>query len=262
MSRSPRDLLPPLILLLLVGLSLEFGLDLAEVPAYLCPRPSEVLKTAWRDQASLRMALGRTGSAALLGLMASAIGGGLLALLLSLNVWIRRAVYPLMVFFQTVPIVAIAPMMVIWVGYGRPAVILSAFIVSLSPIVANSLQGLLSADPALIDLFRMKRASSLKILLKLRIPSAVPQFLTGLRISAGLSVIGAIVGEFVADTFDGGGGIGTLIESALKEQDTPLVFAALMGSTLLGLTFFLAVGGLSQLALRYLHIAETRSPQE
>ena len=262
MRRSVHDLYPPLILLLMLGVSAEFGLELGGIPTYLCPRPSQVLKTAWLHQDSLRMALGRTGSAALTGLLGSAIGGGLLALGLSLNAWVRKAIYPLMVFFQTVPIVAIAPMMVIWVGYGRPAVILSALIVSLSPIVANSLQGLLSADPALIDLFRMKRASNLKILVKLRIPSAVPQFLTGLRIAAGLSVIGAIVGEFVADTFNGGGGIGTLIESAIKEQETPLVFAALMGSTLLGLTFFLAVGGLSQLALRHLHIAETRSAQE
>lgn len=262
MSRPHHDFLPPLILLVLLGVSAEIGLTLTEVPAYLCPRPSEILKTAWVNRDSLVMALERTGAAALTGLLGSAIGGGILALALSLNAWVRKAVYPLMVFFQTVPIVAIAPMMVIWVGYGRPAVILSAFIVSLSPVVANSLQGLLSADPALIDLFRMKRASSFKILLKLRIPSAVPQFLTGLRIAAGLSVIGAIVGEFVADTFDGGGGIGTLIESALKEQETPLVFSALMGSTLLGLSFFLAVGGLSQLALHHLHIAETRSAQE
>lgn len=261
MTRLFRDLYPPFILLLLLGLSAEGGLDLAGVPAYLCPRPSEVLRAAVLHQDLLGEALGRTGLAALIGLLGSAVGGGMLALALSLNAWVRKAVYPLMVFFQTVPIVAIAPMMVIWVGYGRPAVILSALIVSLSPIVANSLQGLLSAEPALVDLFRMKQASGLKILLKLRIPSAIPQFLTGLRIAAGLSVIGAIVGEFVADTFDGGGGIGTLIESALKEQESPLVFAALMGSTLLGLTFFLAVGGLSHLALRHLHIAETRSAQ-
>jgi NitT/TauT family transport system permease protein len=259
MSRLIRDLYPPFILLLLLGLSAEVGLDLAGVPAYLCPRPSEVIRTALQHGDALSVALGRTGMAALTGLLGSALGGGLLALVLSLNAWVRKAVYPLMVFFQTVPIVAIAPMMVIWVGYGRPAVILSALIVSLSPIVANSLQGLLSADPALVDLFRMKRASPLSILLKLRIPSAIPQFLTGLRIAAGLSVIGAIVGEFVADTFDGGGGVGTLIEAAIKEQETPLVFAALMGSTLLGLAFFLSVGGLSHLALRHLHISETRS---
>jgi len=261
MSRFIRDLYPPLVLLLLLGLTAEVGLNLAGVPAYLCPRPSEVLRTGWQHRDALSLALGRTGMAALTGLLGSALGGGLLALVLSLNAWIRKAVYPLMVFFQTVPIVAIAPMMVIWVGYGRPAVILSALIVSLSPIVANSLQGLLSADPALVDLFRMKRASSLSLLVNLRIPSAIPQFLTGLRIAAGLSVIGAIVGEFVADTFDGGGGVGTLIEAAIKGQDTPLVFAALMGSTLLGLAFFLSVGALSHLALRHLHIAETRSSQ-
>lgn len=261
MTRTLRVLYPPLTLLIILGILAELSLDLAGVPGYLCPRPSEVLSTGWQHRSALEESLFRTGFAALAGLLGSAFGGGLIALALSLNSWVRKAVYPLMVFFQTVPIVAIAPMMVIWVGYGRPAVTLSALIVSVSPIVANGLQGLLSADPALVDLFRMKRASNLKILLMLRIPSAIPQFLTGLRIAAGLSVIGAIVGEFVADTFDGGGGIGTLIEAALKEQETPLVFAALFGSTLLGLTFFLAVGGLSHLALAHLHIAETRSAQ-
>lgn len=254
-----RELLPPIALLISLSILAEIGLDLAGVPAYLCPKPSIVLRALIENDSSLTIALSRTGLAALAGLVGSALFGGLLALLLSLNGWIRKAVYPLMVFFQTVPIVAIAPMMVIWVGYGRPAVMLSALIVSLSPIVANTLQGLLSADPALIDLFQMKRASALDTLLKLRLPSAIPQFLTGLRIAAGLSVIGAIVGEFVADTFDGGGGIGSVIQAAIKEQETDLVFAALLGSTLLGLLFFLAVGGISHLALRHLHIAETRS---
>jgi NitT/TauT family transport system permease protein len=254
-----REIWPPLTLILILAVSGEFILDALGVPAYLCPRPGDVIESAWDQGAMLVTALARTGLAALLGLLGSAIGGGLIALALSLNGWIRRAVYPLMVFFQTVPIVAIAPMMVIWVGYGRPAVTLSAFIVSLSPIIANTLQGLLSADPALLDLFRLKKASPGMTLFKLRLPSAIPQYLTGLRIAAGLSVIGAIVGEFVADTFDGGGGIGTLIQGAIKEQDTALVFAALLGSTLLGLLFFLCVGGISRLALRHLHIAETRS---
>jgi NitT/TauT family transport system permease protein len=260
MQRIYRDLTPPLLLILGLSLLADVALDVAKVPAYLCPRPLDVLRSAMDHGRDLIVALSRTGWAALIGLLGSALGGGLIALGLSLNAWIRRAVYPLMVFFQTVPIVAIAPMMVIWVGYGRPAVTLSAFIVSLSPIVANTLQGLLSADPSLLDLFRMKKASPWITLIELRLPSAIPQYLTGLRIAAGLSVIGAIVGEFVADTFDGGGGIGTLIEGAIKEQETALVFAALLGSTLLGLIFFMSVGGISHLALRYLHIAETRSP--
>lgn len=259
MNSLTKTLIPPLILLIILSLIAEAGLAISGTPGYLCPRPSAILLSLWEHRANLAAALGRTGLAAMIGLAGSAVLGGLLALMLSLNGWVRKAVYPLMVFFQTVPIVAIAPMMVIWVGYGRPAVMLSALIVSFSPIVANTLQGLLSADPALIDLFRMKKATPLATLLKLRLPSAIPQFLTGLRIAAGLSVIGAIVGEFVADTFDGGGGIGSVIQAAIKEQETDLVFSAILGSTLLGLAFFLAVGGLSVLTLRHLHIAETRS---
>ena len=251
-----KPLLPPLILILLIALLTEALVRLLAIPPYLLPGPIKIAEALIAHGAEITRALSKTAFAAGLGLVASLVFGGLIALCLSLNDWVRRAFYPLMVFFQTVPIIAIAPMMVIWVGYGLPSVILSAFIVSISPIIANALEGLLATDPALLDLFRLKRASTLTILFKLRIPGAIPAYLTGLRIAAGLAVIGAIVGEFVADTFEGGGGIGTLIVTAIKEQETPLVFAAILGSTALGLMFFLGVGLLRHFTLKWAHLTE------
>src|SRR5215475_6192609 len=116
---------------------------------------------------------------------------------------LQRAFYPYAVFFQTVPIIAIAPLLVIWVGWDR-TVVASAFIVSIFPVIANTLTGLLSTDPALRDLFRVHGASPAETLFKLRFPAALPQILTGLRIGAGLAVIGAIVGEFITGAGIGG----------------------------------------------------------
>src|SRR5213075_2138516 len=127
----------------------------------------------------------------------SALFGISIAVFLSSSRGIQRAFFPYAVFFQTVPIVAIAPLLVIWFGYGMRTVIASAFIVSIFPVIANTLTGLLSTDPALRDLFRLYGASPSATLWKLRLPAALPQILTGLRIAGGLAVIGAIVGEFI-----------------------------------------------------------------
>lgn len=170
----------------------------------------------------------------------------------------RRAFYPYAVFFQTVPIIAIAPLLVIWFGYGLKTIIAVSFIVSVFPIIANTLSGLLSTDPSLRDLFRLHGAGTLTTLVKLRIPGALPSFLTGLRIASGLAVIGAIVGEFVADDYRQGGGIGTVVMVAIKELRTDKVFAAVLMASLLGLLFFALVNFLGYLSHRLWHIAETR----
>jgi NitT/TauT family transport system permease protein len=247
-----------LLSLLLITTLLEWVLRSTHLPEYLLPRPSSVMLALLHSATELSKAALQTALAASTGLLASALIGALMAILLCIHPWIRRAFYPYAVFFQTVPIIAIAPMLVIWFGYGLKAVIASAFIVSVFPIIANTLSGLLSADPALRDLFRLYRASPLKTLVKLRIPSAIPAFLTGLRIASGLAVIGAIVGEFVADTYQNGGGIGTAVVIAIKEQKTDKVFAAVLMASLLGLIFFALVNLLSHLAMRRWRMGEIR----
>lgn len=248
--------LPPVISLLLITTFLEGWLALTQVPAYLMPRPSAVIAALIASGPELLRSALQTALTASAGLLASAVLGGLAAVLLCVHPWIRRAFYPYAVFFQTVPIVAIAPMLVIWFGFGPRAVMASAFIVSVFPIIANTLSGLLSADPALRDLFRIYRAGRLTTLLKLQIPGALPHFLTGLRIASGLAVIGAIVGEFVADTWENGGGIGTAVMIAIKEQMTAKVFAAVLMASLLGLLFFALVNALSRAAMHRWRLGE------
>jgi NitT/TauT family transport system permease protein len=254
---APEVWLPPVISLVAITAFLESWLAFAAVPGYLMPRPSAVMGALIASGQELVRATLQTALTASAGLLASAVLGGLAAVLLCIHPWIRRAFYPYAVFFQTVPIVAIAPMLVIWFGFGPRAVMASAFIVSVFPIIANTLSGLLSADPALRDLFRIYRAGRLTTLLKLQIPGALPQFLTGLRIASGLAVIGAIVGEFVADTWENGGGIGTAVMIAIKEQRTDKVFAAVLMSALLGLLFFALVNVLSCVAMRRWRLGET-----
>jgi NitT/TauT family transport system permease protein len=188
--------------------------------------------------------LGTAGSI-LWGLGFSVLTGVSMALVFFAIPVVRRAVLPFCIFFQTVPIIAIAPLLVIWFGFGDPTVRASAFIVSLFPILANTLTGLQETDPHLKEVFRLYKPSPWQLVLKLQIPSAVPYILTGIRISAGLAVIGAIVGEFIA-----GGGLGALIDAARTQQRVDLVFSGVLMSSVLALSLVFAIEALGRLLLR------------
>jgi NitT/TauT family transport system permease protein len=166
---------------------------------------------------------------------------------------LERALYPYTVFLQTVPIVAVAPLLVLWFGPGQRAVAASAFIVSVFPVIANTLSGLRSADPALRDLFRLYGARRLATLFKLELPGALPHIFTGLRIASGLAVIGAIVGEFVAGFSEGSAGLGILVLAAYRQLRTDLMFAAVLCAAGLGIVLFGAVSLLGARLLRRWH---------
>ena len=243
--------IPPVVVLVIALVVLEVGVRAFDVPRFLVPPPSDVFRTLVREGDELWAAAGQTALTSALGFAASAVFGIGAAVLLSSARWVQRAFYPYAVFFQTVPIVAIAPLLVIWIGYGWRTVAVSAFIVSAFPVVANTLTGLLSTDPALRDLFRLYGASRGATLLKLRLPFALPQIMTGLRVAAGLAVIGAIVGEFIA-----GGGLGGVIDVARTQQRVDKVFAGILLASALGLTLFLVVNLISRAALRNWHASE------
>ncbi len=236
---------PPLATFALVTILSELAIRTLAISPLLLPSPSDVARAAWIHRETLWPALASTAGAVVAGLAASTMVGILAAIALASSRWVERALYPYAIFFQIVPIVAIAPLLVIWFGYGWRAVVAAAFIVSVFPVIANTLAGLRAVDPALLDLFRLYGASRLARLIKLELPWALPNLLTGLRIAAGLSVIGAIVGEFV-----GGGGIGIVVLEAMRQQRTDLVFAAILHASLLGLALFAAVDGISRVALR------------
>lgn len=245
-----QRLLPPAVSFVLILLAAELIIRGSGINAYLLPPPTSILKGALQPahRGPLLWALGSTAAGACSGFAMSTILGVTIAIALSASRWIERAFYPFAIFFQTVPLIAIAPLLVIWTRTPLQAVIASAFIVSIFPVIASSLQGLLSVDPALRDLFRLYRGGSMATLFKLRLPAALPEIITGLRIAAGLAVIGAIVGEFFA-----GGGLGIFLQTALKEQRTDLIFAAVLMAAVLGLALFSIVNIAGYLLLRRWH---------
>jgi NitT/TauT family transport system permease protein len=224
------------------------------IPAYLLPAPSEVIDSLIDDRAELALAAWATLSSALTGLLLSFAAGTFFAIALSSSDLARRAFYPYAVFFQTVPIISIAPLLVIWFGFGQPTVIASAAIVSVFPIIASTLLGLKSTEPALLDLFKLYAASNRQTLWMLKIPFALPQIFSGLRIASGLAVVGAIVGEFI-----GGGGLGSVVDAARTQQRVDRVFAAVLISALLGVVLVGAVNFISAVALGSWHSSERKS---
>jgi NitT/TauT family transport system permease protein len=246
-----RKAIPAAIPFLVVTIALEWLVRAGWIKAFLVPPPSGVFGTILRDWPELFAALARTSAGALLGFALSTVAGIAIAVFLSSSRAIQEAFYPYAVFFQTVPVIAIAPLLVIWFGYGMRTVVASAFIVSIFPVIANTLNGILSTDPALRDLFRLYGASPAVTLWKLRFPAALPQILTGLRIAGGLAVIGAIVGEFI-----GGQGLGSVIDIARTQQRTDKVFAAVLLASVLGLTLFGVINIVSRLVLRRWHVSE------
>ena len=246
-----KKIVPALIPFVCAALAVELAVREGLVKAYLLPPPSAVFLTIVRDWRELLVALGKTSAGAVTGFLMSAFAGVAIAVFLSSSRAIQRAFYPYAVFFQTVPIIAIAPLLVIWFGYGMRTVIASAFVVSIFPVIANTLTGILSTDPALRDLFRLYGASTMVTLFKLRFPAALPQILTGLRVAAGLAVIGAIVGEFI-----GGEGLGSVVDVARTQQRTDKVFAAVLLASALGLALFGAINLVSSLTLRRWHASE------
>jgi NitT/TauT family transport system permease protein len=250
MKRALEQVLPPAVTLLVVLALWEGAVRVFAVPAFLVPPPSAVASSIVKQRAVLFSALVTTSEGALSGFGLSLCLGTLSGILLSLSRTVERGIYPYTIFLQTVPIVAIAPLLVLWFGVGLRAVAVSAFIVSVFPIVANTLSGLKSVDPRLTDLFRLYGASELDSLLKLRLPSAVASMTTGWRVASGLAVIGAIVGEFVAGFSEGSAGLGITILAAYRQLRTDLLFGAVLLASLLGLALFACVSLCARLLLR------------
>ena len=212
------------------------------VPPYLLPPPGLVAETIAARFLPLIDSLLITAEAAGAGLAMSIIVGVTIALVFAQWSWLRRMLYPYTILLQTVPIIAIAPLILMWVGSGTWAVTVVAFIICLAPIIANTTQGLISVDQNFVDLFLMHKASPSQILFRLRLPHAMPNLFVGVRISAGISVIGAITGElFAGSSRVGEGGLGYSILYANSQLQTAYLFALVIAATVLGFSFFFLV---------------------
>jgi len=212
------------------------------VPPYFLPSPWAVVKAVGARFPSLLNSLSITAEESAGGLVASVVVGMLVALVFAKSRWVRKMLYPYTLLLQTVPIIAIAPLIINWIGPGIFAVTLIAFIISLAQIIANATQGLVSVDQNLVHLFLMHNASPRQILFKLRLPHAVPDLFVGIRIASGIAVIGAITGElFAGSSRVGEGGLGYSILYASTQLQTDYMFALVLAATVLGFGFLFLV---------------------
>lgn len=241
---------PPLLVFAGFVLVWQLACVALALPAYLVPAPTQVAAAARANAAALATATGLTALAALLGLAISLALGTAIAVAFSQSRVLARSLYPYAIFLQTVPIVAVAPLIVIWFGTGLASVVLVAVIISLFPVITNGTTGLTRVDPQFLELFAMRDATRWQILRKLRLPGAVPYLVTGAKISSGLAVIGAIVGEFFAGYGAAGYGLGYLIVQSSGQLKTAELFAAILACTLLGLLLFAAVTLLGEQIVR------------
>ncbi len=213
-----------------------------KVPRYMLPSPWAVAGAVVERYPSLLASLAITAEESLGGLLASIVVGVIVALFFAQWRWVRKMLYPYTILLQTVPVVAIAPLILNWVGAGTAAVALIAFIISLAPIIANTTQGLISVDENFVHLFLMHNASPAQRLFNLRLPHAVPSLFVGIRIASGIAVIGAITGELFAGSVRVGvGGLGYSIFYASSQMQSAYLFAMVLAATVLGFCFFVAV---------------------
>lgn len=258
MSRARKivsAVVPPFLVFVALMLVWWTAVRIIQPQPYIFPSPGRVWEAARIDSDRLWTGFRNTLYASVVGFLAATAVGVLAALLLSLSRTIERAFFPWAVLLQTVPAVAVAPLFVLWFGPGRGSVMLVAFTITLFPILANSLAGLRSADAALVDLIRLRgrRPNSMFTFTKIRIPSSLPFLFTGLRISAGLAVIGAIVGEIVVGRGGPEAGLGYWVTFGTTQLRTDFVFATIAVSSALGITFFLTVSAVSNRVLRNWH---------
>jgi NitT/TauT family transport system permease protein len=212
------------------------------IPPYMLPPPVNVERAIAMRLPELWTSFMISAEAAALGLLGSIVGGLLIALVFARLPWLRRMLFPYTILLQTVPIVAIAPLILMWAGQGLFSVALVTFIICLAPIIANATQGLISVDTNLLQLFLMHNASQGQILRKLRLPHSLPYLFVGIRISSGIAVIGAITGElFAGSTRVGQGGLGYSILYAMAQLQTDYLFALVFAATILGFVFFFIV---------------------
>ncbi len=232
-----RRIVDPAIAFVLLAVLWEKAVDIFHVKAYLLPPLSRVLQTAWDSRALLLRESGITMMEIVQGFAWAMVAGVLLAMLIHAIPVARRTLYPLIVVFQGLPKIALAPLMVIWVGYGPASKVLMAFMFAFFPVVISTLGGLAGTPPALIEHFRALRASRWVTFRRLQVPSALPAVLDGAKTAMPLAVIGAIVGEFVGSE----SGLGNLILAANANARTDLLFAALIAVSIVAAVLYLPV---------------------
>jgi len=256
MARLIMDLALPVAVFLALGALWGAAVWFFAPPKYVLPSPMQVAQAWWENGRMIAGSMFLTGSAAILGLVSSIVIGSLIAFGFSQSRFVQRSFYPYAIFLQTMPIVAVAPLIILWFDFGFQSVVVCSFVVSLFPIITNMTAGLTDVDENLLELFELNNASRVQILFKLRLPNAIPSLVIGMRISSGLAVVGAIIGELYAGFGQERYGLGYLVQVTNMQLKTDYLMAAIMASALLGLVIFAAVGVVGTFATR--HWKQTR----
>jgi NitT/TauT family transport system permease protein len=223
------------------------------VPVFLFPAPSDIAGSLIDNWPDLLHALGSTLKITFAAFGCATVLGVAVAFLLVQSRWIEMSLLPYAVLLQVTPIVAVAPLIIILVKNTPVALTVCATVIALFPVISNTTIGLRSVDPGLLAYFRMNKVGRLQTLWRLRVPSALPFFIAGLRISSGLALIGAVVAEFVAGTGGRSAGLAYEILQSGFQLDIPRMFAALLLITVTGVALFGAMVGLDRLLLGHWH---------
>ncbi len=254
-----QTIVPP-VLAFVIGLAVwQFGVMLLDIPPYIMPTPVHVVEAGIENWTSLSTALLSTVTSSIIGFIASVVFGIGAAVLMASSKMIERGVYPYAVILQTIPVVAIAPIIVIWFGSGFNAIVIISFLIAFFPMVSNTLIGLNATDRNMKDMFHLYHSSSWQMMWKLRFPAALPYIIAGMKISCTLAVVGAIVGEYIAGVGGGAGGLGYAITVASTRLQTPYLFTLGLSAAVFGVLFFILVSTLSRLLLKSWHESEIRS---
>jgi NitT/TauT family transport system permease protein len=224
-----------LIIVLIIGWDL--CIRLFKIPQYLIPTPWQVVQQLYKEWPMLWREALPTLYATLGGFVLSALVGVPIAMWISYSRLVESFVYPLLVFSQSVPKVAIAPLFVVWFGFGVIPKVIAAFLLGFFPVIVATVQGFKSIEADVIDLARSMGASPLKVFIKFRLPQAMPAIFSGLKVSVTLAVVGAVVGEFVGSN----SGLGYVLQKANGTFDLPLMFAALVILSMIGVLLFLVL---------------------
>ncbi len=236
----------------------EAAVRIQEIPVYVLPGPIRIFSKLIEDWGTLSGSLLVTLEVTGLALVAAVIGGGGLAILFAQSRWIEASLFPYAVILQVTPIVAIAPLILIYIRNTQLALLVCAWLVAFFPILSNTTLGLNSVDHNLLDLMQLYRARRSQVLWYLRLPGALPYFLGGLRIAGGLSLIGAVVAEFTAGTATAGTGLAYRILESGYRLDIPRMYAALVLLSVTGILIFVAFSALSWLLLHRWHESASR----
>lgn len=243
----------PVSMLVLLVIAWQIYVTVYDVPHYILPSPTRVALALYTDWPILGQALIVTLKITFSALGIALVGGVAIAILMSQSAWIERALYPYAVILQVTPIVAIAPLILIYAPTTQSALLICAWIVAFFPILSNTTQGLKSTDHNLLNLFELYGASRWQTLIYLKIPNALPYFLAGLKIAGGLALIAAVVAEFAAGSAGAGSGLAfRLLESQFR-LNIPRLFAALILLSATGVLIFAVTSAISYILLRKWH---------